>query len=122
MSTIKTKIYDQAFIDLLYKYIKVEYKENIKLATLMKTGVIQGGTLSTILANIYMHPFDEWVENFLKPNFDKKDKREKNLEYFKNYYKSGLKVKDKSVQSIVSMILISKEYTIFDMLMILLLE
>lgn len=103
MSILKTKIYDQAFIDLLYKYIKVEYKENIRLATLMKIGVIQGGMLSTILANIYMHLFDEWVENFLKPNFDKKDKRDKNPEYLKNYYKSGLKVKDKSVLSIVSM-------------------
>ena len=95
MSIVKTKVDDQAFMDLLYKYMKVGYWENIKLAIPMKIGVIQGGTLSPILANIYiyMHPFDEWVENFLKPNFDKEDKRAKNPEYFKNYYKSGLKVK-----------------------------
>jgi group II intron reverse transcriptase/maturase len=103
VSIIKTRVDDQAFIDLLYKYMKVGYGENIKLATPMKIGVIQGGTLSPILANIYMHPFDEWVENFLKPNFDEGDKRAKNPEYFKNYYKSGLKVKDKSVRSILSM-------------------
>lgn len=88
VSIIKTKIDDQAFIDLLYKYMKI--------------GVIQGEILSPILANIYMHPFDEWVENSLKPNFDKGDKRAKNTEYFKSYYKSGLKVKDKSIRSVLS--------------------
>ena len=103
VSIIKTKVDDQAFIDLLYKYMKIGYGENIKPTIPMKIGVIQGGTLSPILANIYMHPFDEWVENFLKPNFNKGDKRAKNPEYFKNYYKSGLKVKDKSIRSILSM-------------------
>jgi group II intron reverse transcriptase/maturase len=103
VSIIKTKVDDQAFIDLLYKYMKVGYGENIKQATPMRIGVMQGGTLSPILANIYMHPFDEWVENFLKPNFDKGDKRAKNPEYFKNYYKSGLKAKVKSLRSILSM-------------------
>jgi len=27
--------------------------------------------------------------NFFKPNFDKGDKRAKNIEHFKNYYKFG---------------------------------
>ena len=55
---IETKVDDQAFIDLLYKYMKVEYGENIKQATPMKVGVIQGGILSPILANIYIYaPF-----------------------------------------------------------------
>lgn len=98
---IETKVDDQAFIDLLYKYIKVEYGENIKRATPMKVGVIQAGILSSILANIYMHPFDEWVEKYLIPNFNKGSKRKKNPEYFKKYYKSGLKVKDKSIRSIL---------------------
>ena len=98
---IKTKVDDQAFIDLLYKYMKVGYGENIKQATPMKVRVIQGGILSPILANIYMHPFDEWVEKYLIPNFNKGSKRKKNPEYFKKYYKSGLKVKDKSIRSIL---------------------
>jgi len=98
---IKTKVDDQAFIDLLYKYMKVGYGENIKQATPMKVGVIQGGILSPMLANIYMHPFDEWVEKYLIPNFNKGSKRKKNPEYFKKYYKSGLKVKDKSIRSIL---------------------
>ena len=81
--------------------MKVGYGENIKQATPMKVRVIQGGILSPILANIYMHPFDEWVEKYLIPNFNKGSKRKKNPEYFKKYYKSGLKVKDKSIRSIL---------------------
>lgn len=100
VSIIKTKVDDQAFIDLLYKYMKVGYGENIRQVTPMKIRVIQRGTLSSILANIYMHPFDEWVENSLKPNFDKGEKRVKNPEYFKKYYQIGLEVKDKSTRSI----------------------
>jgi group II intron reverse transcriptase/maturase len=102
VSIIKTKVDDQAFIDLLYKYMKIGYRENIKQATSIKIGVIQGGILSPILANIYMHPFDEWVENSLKLNFDKGEKRAKNPEYFKKYYQTGLKIKDKSTRSILS--------------------
>lgn len=99
---IKTKVDDQAFIDLLYKYMKVGYGESIKQATPMRVGVIQGGILSPILANIYMHPFDEWVEKYLLPNFNKGSKRKKNPEYFKRYYASGLKVRDKSIRSILN--------------------
>jgi len=38
IETIKTKVDDQAFIDLLYKYMKVGYGESIKQATPMKVG------------------------------------------------------------------------------------
>jgi retron-type reverse transcriptase len=97
MSTIKTKVDDQAFLDLLYKYLKVGYEENIKLTTSMKIGVTQRETLSSILANIYMHPLDEWVESSLKSNFDKRAKRTKNPEYFRKYCRTELKIKDESI-------------------------
>ena len=98
MSNIKTKVDDQAFIDLLYKYMKIDYRENLNKITPIRIE----GILSPILANIYMNPFDEWVENELIPNFNKGDKRKKNPEYFKKY-PSGLEVKDKNVRSVLSM-------------------
>jgi group II intron reverse transcriptase/maturase len=102
ISILNSKINDQAFIDMVYKYIKVGYGESIKQATPMKVGVIQGGILSPILANIYMQPFDEWVTENLKPNFDKGTKRARNPEYFKKYRKDGQKVKDKTMRSILT--------------------
>jgi group II intron reverse transcriptase/maturase len=101
ISIIKEKVDDQAFIDLLYKYMKIGYRENLKQATPMKIGVIQGGILSPILANIYMHPFDVWIENHLKPYFNKGKKCKKNPEYFKQYYKDGCKVKNKNLRSVL---------------------
>jgi len=102
ISIIKEKVDDQAFIDLLYKYMKIGYGENLKQATPMRIGVIQGGILSPILANIYMHPFDVWIKNHLKPYFDKGKKRKKNPEYFKQYYKDGRKVKNKNLRSVLN--------------------
>lgn len=102
ISILNSKIHDQAFMDMFYKYIKAGYGESIKEATPMKVGVIQGGILSPILANIYMHPFDEWVTEYLKPNFDKGDKRAKNPEYFKKFRQDGRKVKDKTIRSVLT--------------------
>lgn len=102
ISIIKTKVDDQAFIDLLYKYMKVGYGKNLKKTTPMKIGIIQGGILSPILANIYMNPFDEWIEHYLMPITNIGNKRKKNPEYFKKYYQDGLQVKDKSIRSILS--------------------
>jgi group II intron reverse transcriptase/maturase len=102
ISILNSKIHDQAFIDMVYKYMKIGYSESIKQATPMKVGVIQGGILSPILANIYMQPFDEWVTEYLKPNFDKGVKRAKNPEYFKKYRQDGRKVKDKTIRSVLT--------------------
>lgn len=86
ISILNSKIHDQAFIDMVYKYMKVR--------------AIQGGILSPILTNIYLHPFDEWVTEYLKPNFDKGDKRAKNPEYFKQNHQDGQKVKDKTISRV----------------------
>jgi retron-type reverse transcriptase len=56
---IKTKITDQAFTDMIYKYLNVGYGEKLEQVKKMPTGVIQGGTLSPLLSNIYMYTFDE---------------------------------------------------------------
>lgn len=121
ISIIKTKVDGQAFIDLLYKYMKVGYGENLKSVTPMKIVLIQGGILLPILVNIYMNPFDEWIENHLMSIFNLRDKRKKNLEYFKKYYQDGLKVKDKSINGYYLKIPAIGKCIILNMRMILLL-
>jgi len=68
---LKTKIEDQAFIDLVYKYLKAGYGETSCSVSQMKIGVSQGGILSPILANIYMIPFDKWIDTYLIPKYTK---------------------------------------------------
>jgi retron-type reverse transcriptase len=72
VNLLKTKIADQAFIDLIYKYLKVSYGESSKNITRMSFGTSQGGVLSPILASILMTPFDKWVESHLIPKYTNK--------------------------------------------------
>lgn len=102
ISLIKEKVEDQAFIDLIFKYIRIGFGEKSDSVRSMRTGLIQGGILSPILANIYMHPFDRWVINDLKVRFDRGQKRLKNKEYWKQYAKNGRKAKNKLLRSTVA--------------------
>jgi group II intron reverse transcriptase/maturase len=103
VSLIQKKVEDQAFIDLIFKYVRIGFGEKPNKVSSMRTGIIQGGILSPILANIYMHPFDEWVINELKVQFDKGQKRLRNKLYWKQYYaKDGRKVKNKLLRSTVA--------------------
>jgi retron-type reverse transcriptase len=66
MDLIKERVEDQAFIDLLYKYLRVGYIADLYGVEHPKTGVPQGGVISPILSNIYMHGLDLFVEERLK--------------------------------------------------------
>jgi group II intron reverse transcriptase/maturase len=101
VSFIQEKIQDQAFLDLIFKYIRIGFGETANSVTSMKIGLIQGDILSPILANIYMHPFDEWIMNDLKVRFDSGLKRQKNKEYWRQYAEAGRKAKNKHLRSTV---------------------
>jgi len=97
---LKTKIDDQAFIDLIYKYLKVGYGKHVNKITQMRLGTSQGGILSPVLANIYMTPFDKWVESYLIPKYNKGRRKKANPVYTK-MIRSG-KVINHSIHSLCS--------------------
>lgn len=80
---LKERIDDQAFVDLVFKYLRVGYGEDKYNVASMKIGVSQGGILSPILFNIYMNPFDSWIENVLMPKFNKGLTQKRNPLYTK---------------------------------------
>lgn len=98
VNLLKTKIDDQAFIDLIYKYLRVGYGESSDKIVKMCIGTSQGGVLSPVLANIYMTPFDKWVERDLIPKYTKGKRRKVNPIYTK-MIRSG-KVTDHSIPSL----------------------
>jgi len=89
VSILREKIQDEPFIDLVYKYMRVGYGEKSNEITPMKLGLIQGGLISPILSNIYMHPFDEWMEDVLIPKYTKERRKKANPEYTKMIRQHG---------------------------------
>ena len=77
---LREKIEDEPFIDLVYKYLRVGCgeKKNDQV-TSMKTGLVQGGLISPVLFNIYMNPFDVWIEEVLIPKYSLEDEEKRNL-------------------------------------------
>lgn len=100
VNLLETKITDQAFIDLIYKYLKVGYGEFSNKITQISLGVSQTGVLSPILANIYMTSFDKWIENHLIPKYTKGKRKKANSAYTK-MIRFG-KVTDHSINSLQS--------------------
>lgn len=95
---LSEKIKDQAFMDLIHKYFNVGYGEKENRILFMPIGVVQGGQISPVLANIYMMKFDNWVQDVLIPEFTKGKRKKQNPEYTKMLREKGSAV-DKSIQN-----------------------
>lgn len=58
---LRRRIDDERFISLIRKFLKAGYREEGQLRATRK-GTPQGGIISPMLANIYLHEFDVWAE------------------------------------------------------------
>ena len=76
---IQRKIKDARMTQLIYRFLKAGYVENWKYSNTY-SGTPQGGIISPILANIYLHELDEFVMK-LKSEFDKPNTRIRTTEY-----------------------------------------
>ena len=65
LNLLSTKIKDSKFINLIGKFLKAGYMENWDYHKTY-SGTPQGGILSPILANIYLHELDKKVEAMQK--------------------------------------------------------
>jgi len=62
------RINDQAFLGLIKKWLKAGILEEDAKVILPQTGTPQGGVISAVLANIYLHyVLDLWFEKIVKP-------------------------------------------------------
>jgi group II intron reverse transcriptase/maturase len=74
------KIHDNRFLRLVRNMLKAGYLEEWTWnATL--SGAPQGGVVSPILCNIYLHRLDDYVENTLIPEYTRGTRRVRNAEY-----------------------------------------
>lgn len=79
INILRKKIKDERFLNLIRKFLKAGYIENnIKYNTY--GGTPQGGIISPILANIYLHEWDCFIETKIK-EFNKGVKRRTHPQY-----------------------------------------
>jgi Retron-type reverse transcriptase len=80
LSTLAENIHDGRFLRLLRNMLQAGYLEDwVYNATL--SGAPQGGVVSPLLSNIYLHKLDKFVENVLIPEYTRGDSRAPNPEY-----------------------------------------
>jgi group II intron reverse transcriptase/maturase len=76
------KVHDQRFLRLVRNMLKAGYLEDwVWNATL--SGAPQGGVVSPVISNIYLHKLDEFVEKTLIPEYTRAKLRARNPEYRK---------------------------------------
>lgn len=85
---LENKIKDARLIQLIYKFLKAGYVENWQYHKTF-SGTPQGGIISPILANIYLHELDKFVAQ-LKKDFEKPSERCITKEYQDTRHKMNL--------------------------------
>lgn len=76
---LEQRIADQRFIALIRGMLKAGYMENWRFHRTL-SGTPQGGVVSPLLANIYLHELDEWMQARMAA-FNKGEKRRRTPEY-----------------------------------------
>jgi len=80
VSILAEKIHDNRFLRLIRNMLKAGYLEDWKWnATL--SGAPQGGVVSPVLSNIYLHKLDSYVETVLIPQYTQGAARRRNPGY-----------------------------------------
>ena len=80
MQILSEKIGDQRFLRLIRGMLRAGYMEDWEYNDTL-SGCPQGGVVSPVLSNIYLHKLDEFVERELIPQYTRGTSRTRNLEY-----------------------------------------
>ena len=62
LGVLRKKIKDERFISIIREFLKAGYQDLDEARKDSLAGTPQGGIVSPILANIYLHELDEFVE------------------------------------------------------------
>lgn len=80
MQVLGEKIGDQRFLRLIYGMLQAGYMEDWEYRETL-SGTPQGGVVSPVLSNIYLHKLDEFVERELIPKYTRGKGRRLNPQY-----------------------------------------
>jgi hypothetical protein len=80
LGILAEKISDNRFLRLIRNMLKAGYLEDWEYHDTL-SGTPQGGVVSPVLSNIYLHKLDEYVERELIPQYTRGSRRKANSEY-----------------------------------------
>ena len=80
LGILAEKIHDQRFLRLMRNMLRAGYLEDWEYHETL-SGCPQGGVVSPVLSNIYLHKLDEYVERELIPQYTRGKRRRINPEY-----------------------------------------
>ena len=80
LGILAEKIHDNRFLRLIRNMLKAGYLEDWEYRETL-SGCPQGGVVSPILSNIYLHKLDEYIEQELIPQYTRGTSRRYNPEY-----------------------------------------
>ena len=82
LEILRKKIDDERFIQLIGRFLKAGYLDIDHIQKNSLAGTPQGGIISPILSDVYLHEPDEFVEN-MRAEYEKDGHRRRNPEYHK---------------------------------------
>src|SRR5271157_2008048 len=80
LGILAERIHDQRLLRLIRHMLKAGYLEDWEYHETL-SGCPQGGVVSPVLSNIYLHKLDEYVERELIPQYTRGERRKINPEY-----------------------------------------
>lgn len=80
MGILKRDIQDNRLLNLIERFLKAGYMEDWEYHK-SYSGAPQGGNLSPLLSNIYLHELDTYVQDVLIPQYSRGKQRARNPEY-----------------------------------------
>jgi len=76
MKLLRRRVKDEKFLELIWKFLRSGVMEG-KLFKDTQTGTPQGGIISPLLANVYLHELDKYMEKYTALSFPEKTRRRK---------------------------------------------
>lgn len=77
LSILRQRLQDEKLLRLIYAFLKAGYLEQWQYHRTY-SGTPQGGIVSPLLANIYLHELDKFMEDTLKANLPRESRSEEN--------------------------------------------
>lgn len=74
LDVLRERIHDNRFLELVRRLLQAGYIEEWRFHKTL-SGAPQGGVVSPILANLYLHAFDQYVTRTLIPQYTRGDQR-----------------------------------------------